>query len=134
MIPLFAVWSDWAFFILRLVLGGTLIVHGWPMIKNIKKTGEGFAGMGFKPGIFWGALVALLEFVGGILIFVGLFTQIWTVFVAIEFLVILFAVKKFKLYKEFEYELLILASALVLATAGSGVLSLDGFFGFQIYF
>jgi uncharacterized membrane protein YphA (DoxX/SURF4 family) len=31
--------------------------------------------MGFKPGMLWGTLIALVEFVGGIAIFLGIYAE-----------------------------------------------------------
>jgi putative oxidoreductase len=133
MIQPFLVFSDWGILILRVVLGVILVAHGWPKIKNIKGTAE-WMGQTFKPGIFWATVVALTEFVGGLCLIFGFLTQVAAFFVAIEFLVIIFKVKKGKpLVDGFEFDLLILASALILLTLGSGGISLDNYFGVLLY-
>lgn len=110
-----------------------MIAHGLPKIKNIKGTADGFHSMGFKPAPFWAILVALIELVGGIALVLGFFVQIVAPIIALQFLVILIKVKKLKNFSEFEYDLLILASALVLMTVGGGMYSLDRFFGFILF-
>ena len=67
--------------ILRIVLGGVLIPHGMQKLFGAFG-GMGFAGnvalfdrIGFTPGIFWGTLVGCTEFIGGILLVLGLFTR-----------------------------------------------------------
>ncbi|MEK7086655.1 MAG: DoxX family protein, partial [Patescibacteria group bacterium] len=115
---------------LRIVLGIILVVHGWPKIKNLRATAENFAAMGLKPAKFLATIVALLEFFGGLMIVAGLLTQVIAIFAAIQFLVVIFKVKgKQGLVGGYELELLILASAIILAVLGSGFYSLDQFLG-----
>ena len=79
-------------------------------------------------------VVALLEFVGGLFVLAGLFTQLVSLFVALEFLIILLKLKRGSSFAGgYEFDLLILASALSLATLGSGAFSLDQFFGLLLY-
>ena len=77
---------------LRVVLGIILIAHGWPKIKNIKGTAE-WMGQMFKPGILWAVIVSVLEFVGGIFLLAGFFTQFIAILVAIQFAVIILKMK-----------------------------------------
>jgi putative oxidoreductase len=130
--PLF-VFSDWAFLVLRIALGVAMIYHGFPKLKNLKATGEAFSGMGFKPGNFWALIVGVLEGVGGVFLVIGLLTQVISLLLAVEFLVILLKLKKFGNIKEYEFDLVIFASLLVLVTVGGGVASIDGFFGIFLY-
>lgn len=122
-----AIFSDWGIFALRAVLGAILLAHGWPKIKDVKRTGDNFAAMGFRPGIFWGPLVAAVEFFGGIALLFGLYTQIIAGLVVGEFAVII--IWKFLRKQPFvggsEFDFLILAAALVLFTIGGGAFSLD---------
>ena len=135
MIQLFFVFSDWAILLLRLVLGLIFIAHGWPKIKNLKTTQANFDGMGFKPGKFWGSLVALAEFFGGILMILGLFTQVAAFILALEFIVIMIWKLKIKqkLVGGYELDLILLAALLALATAGSSLYSLDSYFRVYLY-
>lgn len=133
MIQPLLVFSDWGILALRLALGVILVVHGWPKIKNLKGTAE-WMGKTFKPGIFWATVVALTEFVGGLFLIFGFLTQVVAFFVVIQFLVIIFKVKKGKpLVDGYEFDLLILAAAIVLLTLGSGGVSLDNYFGIILY-
>lgn len=134
MIQPFLVFSDWGILILRVVLGLILLVHGWPKIKNLKATGEGFQAMGFKPAIFLGVVVAVIEFFGGLALILGLLTQIIALLVAVQFLVAILKVKaKRGLVNGYEFDLLILAAALALAALGGGVFSADSFLGLILY-
>ena len=131
MFPLILIWNEWSFFILRLILGLLMIVHGWPKIKNIKGTAEWMSSSGFKPGIFWAVVSALVEFIGGIFLIFGFLTQIVALLLTIQFLVIvLWRIKKHEgLIGEFELDLIILGASIVLLLNGAGALSLDKFFG-----
>lgn len=133
MIQPLLVFSDWGILILRVALGLILVAHGWPKIKNLKGTAA-WMGQTFKPGIFWAAIVAITEFIGGLCLIFGFLTQVVAFFVAIEFLVIIFKVKKGKpLVDGFEFDLLVLASALILLTLGSGGFGLDSYLGILLY-
>ncbi len=128
------IWSDWGLLVLRVILGLILIKHGWPKLKDLKQAGNGFAQMGFKPGVFWATVVSLLEVFGGLLLILGFLTQIVAFFVAIEFIVILIKVKrKAGFVGGYEFELLILAAALALIVLGAGRVSLDTVSGLIIY-
>lgn len=132
MFPLLYLFGDGAFLALRAALGAILIVHGVPKFKNLKATGENFAMMGFRPGGFWAFVVAFVEFVGGIALLLGFYTQVVAAFVAVEFAVITIwkIAKKQQFVGGLELDLIILAVALTLLTAGAGAISLDHYFFF----
>lgn len=110
-----------------------LIAHGWSKIKGIKGTAV-WMGQTFKPGFFWATVVALTEFAGGIFLLFGFLTQLVALLVAIEFLVIVFTVKRGKGFVGGnEFELLILAAALALLTLGSSHYGLDYYWGVLLY-
>lgn len=117
---------------LRLAVAAIFIVHGAQKIRNLRRTAEGFNGMGFRPGVFWGTLVTFLEFFGGILLALGLLTQTIAVFFVLEFAVIV--IWKIARRQPFtgaggwELDLLILAAVLVLLWNGGGSYSLDRMF------
>ena len=118
---------------LRVILGIILIAHGWPKIKNIKGTAE-WMGQIFKPGIFWAAVVSILEFVGGIFLLAGFLTQIVAILIAIQFAVIILKMKMKKgLADGYEFDLIIFAAAIALAVLGGGAYSLENFLGILVY-
>ncbi|HDY72946.1 MAG TPA: DoxX family protein [Candidatus Jorgensenbacteria bacterium] len=133
MIPVLFIFSDWALLLIRLVLGVILIMHGVPKLQNIKQTAKQFASMGFTPGAFWGVVVGLIEVLGGIGIAVGLLTQPLALLVFIQFIVILLFVKRGESLMKIETDLLILASAAILTTVGSGALSVDQALNILLY-
>lgn len=126
----FSLYSDWALALLRIILGILLLLHGLPKLKSIKTTSANFAAMGFKPGGFWGPLVACAEFFGGLALVFGIWTQFAAAVIAIQFLVITIwkIIRRQPFVGGLELDLLILGAALVLLTQGAGALSLDKFF------
>ena len=113
---------------LRLALALILIVHGWPKIAHPGATAKSFDGMGFRPGLLWGAIAGLIEFAGGILLALGLFTFCVASLLAAQFLVIL--VWRLATRQHFvggwEFDLLIFAAAIFFVLHGAGSYSLDG--------
>ena len=88
MYPLITVSAVGGCLFLRVVFGAIMIVHGFPKLKNLKETGSNFANMGFRPGMFWGTLAALLESFGGLALILGIVTVPVAAFFVVEFLVI----------------------------------------------
>lgn len=123
----FNIWMDFA---LRIALAVIFLVHGWPKLKNLNNTAKNFEVMGFRPGKFWGTLVALLEAVGGALLFLGAGTQILGILFAAEMLVTTaWKIRRGeKLIGGYEFDLILLAASLVLATSGGGAFGLDNYF------
>jgi len=134
MIQPLLVFSDIGLFILRLALAAILIIHGIPKIKNRQGISQYVGSLGFKPAIFWGTFVAIIEFFGGLFLLLGLFSQIVSFFIALQFLIIIFKVNLKKGFVGgYEFDLLILASSLVILFGSGGAYSLDRFFGFIFY-
>ena len=129
MIPLLAIFSDWALLLLRLVYGWVFLAHGWPKLKNLKITAQNFEMMGFKPGSFWGPIVAVAETLGGLAVVLGLGTQYAGLVLAFDMLVAaLWKVKNGqKLIGGFELDLSLMTIGLILATLGGGSYSLDSY-------
>lgn len=132
MFILFSLFSDWALLALRLVFGLIFLIHGWPKLRSLKATAQNFSAMGFKPGILWGPLAAFLEFFGGLAIIFGFSVQFVAFLFAIEFAVINAwkQIKRQPFLGNVELDLILLAAALVLLTAGGGVFSLERLFFF----
>ena len=124
---------DWQFYgptLLRLVLGAIFLAHGYQKLAGDSEGRAKFAGgleaMKFRPGKFWAGVVALVEFLGGVLLVIGLWTQLVALILAVQFLVILFWVKRGQNFiggKEFDF--LILLALLALLVLGPGAWALD---------
>ena len=135
MIQIFWLYSDLGLLLLRIVAGIIFLAHGLPKIKDLKATGAMFGSMGFKPGSFWGPLVAIVEVFGGLMLVTGLFTQLAALALAVNMAVA--AVWKLrnkqKLVGGYELDLILLAALLTLAATGSMALSIDNYFGIILY-
>ncbi len=125
----FGGYQEWSLLLLRFIVATVLLVHGIPKVKNLRQTAESFGAMGFRPGVFWGTLVAVVEAVGGIAIFIGFFAQPFAALFAGQMLVA--TVWKIKRGQGFvggyELDLVLMGASLALATYGSGALSVDGY-------
>lgn len=64
--------------LIRLVAGGSLAIHGFPILfgGDIAPTAKFLAGVGFADGVFWATVVGLVEFVCGICLAFGLLTRV----------------------------------------------------------
>jgi len=120
---------------LRLGLGVITVAHGSQKVLGT------FGGPGFKawisgntpfpfmrPAWLWLAAAALSEFVGGILVFLGLLTRVGAFFIACVMLTAVVGVhwpKFFANNRGFEYPLALLVIALALLISGGGAASAD---------
>jgi putative oxidoreductase len=133
--------SDFAEPILRIGLGGILIPHGCQKLfglfggMGLTANAALFERLGYSPGMFWGTLVGCTEFIGGILLVLGLFTR----FAAAAMLIFMIVAVKFTSAKGFfwsaggmEYPILIGVCALFFLIRGGGHCSLDRTIGREI--
>ena len=84
--------------------------------------------MGFKPGLFWGTLIAAVEFFGGISIFLGLRAELAAALFAFQMMVgACWKVKIRKPFSDYSYDLQLLALCLVIMSQGPGAYSVIAF-------
>jgi len=115
-------------------LGLILIPHGcqklfgWFGGMGFEKFAILFDKLGYKPGAFWVAVVALTEVVGGLMLVFGFFTR----FAAFAIAIFMINAVWFTSAKGFfwtnggsEFSILLLVVALVFVVRGSGNLSID---------
>ncbi len=92
--------------ILRIGVGAILIPHGMQKLfgafggMGLTSNAALFERLGYTPGMFWGTLVGCTEFVGGILLVLGLFTR----FAAAAVLIFLIVAIKFTSAQRFLLE------------------------------
>lgn len=127
--------NDIVLLILRLVLGVIFIAHGYPKLFVFGVSG--FAGFLSRLGVpipgFFAVVVILVEFVGGIILILGIFTRWAALLQAIEMLIAILLVKvKVGLIAPMdkpgvgaELDLALLAGALVLLVFGPGSISVE---------
>lgn len=105
---------------LRLAVGAIFIYHGWGKLADMDKTIAGFGMMGFPLPAFFAWLVALVEFVGGIALVLGVYTKEVAKLLAIIMLVAILKVHLGGGFKGMEYQLALLGGSLALAGVGAG--------------
>jgi uncharacterized membrane protein YphA (DoxX/SURF4 family) len=63
-------------FVVRVVLGATMVYYGRFKLADMQENARNFAAMGFRPGWLFGSVGATVEFFGGILVVAGLFVDV----------------------------------------------------------
>lgn len=121
--------------IFRVVTGGTMMIHGYPKLKDgSRQAGQWMKSMGIPP---WTATLAMiLEFFGGILLIAGFLTRLVSAFMAL-FMISNIIMKKTKMKASYvsqdkpsyEVDVLYLLIAVTLAVIGPGLLSIDHLIG-----
>jgi putative oxidoreductase len=113
--------------VLRLALALIFIYHGWPkLFTDPHHYAQMFAQMGFASPTSYA--IGALEVVGGVLLVVGLFTRPIALLLAIEMGVAIWKVHLAKGYlavDQYQFPLIVGSAALLLATSGAGIISLD---------
>lgn len=128
-----------AFLPIRLVAGAILAAHGsqklfgWFGGNGLTATAEFFEkGLNFSPGIFWAFNAGAGEFLGGILIALGLFTRVGAALNVITMGVAVFVVHRQAFFLSdngMEFALMLFAVSLTLLISGGGGVSMDRFIG-----
>lgn len=114
--------------LLRVALGIIFVFHGYPkLFTHTHDAMQAFEHMGF-PGYFV-YIAGVIEFFGGIMLIIGLFTRIAGLLVAGEMAVALWRVHfpqgPITQVKNYEFPMVLAAAAFTLATVGAGLISLD---------
>jgi len=127
--------AEYAVPLLRITLGGILIPHGMQKLfgafggMGLTANAQLFERIGYHPGMFWGTLVGLTEFIGGILLVLGLFTRAAALAVTIFMLNAVYVTSKaggfFWTNRGSEFSILILAVAVFFLIRGGGAWSVD---------
>jgi putative oxidoreductase len=131
--------QPWALTLLRLVLGVSMLVHGWEKLIPAGGLHRAHPLAGFESfnrfvvslGLpYWLGYVSIVtEFFGGLFLLLGLLTRFWAFLILGNLLVALWTVNRHHGYSGSEYTLSLVVIAFMLVTAGSGALSLDRRFG-----
>lgn len=129
---------DWAPLPARLALGVIFVAHGSQKLFGAFG-GHGFAAtaqmlgqLGLQPPIFWGLLLVLAEFFGGLGVLFGLLTRLSGVGISIVMIVAIATIHGkngfFLQNQGFEYNLALLGLAISLLFSGAGKLSIESLF------
>jgi putative oxidoreductase len=115
--------------LLRVTLGAVFVKTGYDKLSNLGQVTEFFASLGIPMPGFNAALASTTEFVGGILLLIGLATRLAALPMAFTMLIAILTAKRSEIegitsllgFEEWSY----LVMFLVLALIGAGPLSLD---------
>jgi putative oxidoreductase len=132
--------QPWGAFFLRLIVGAAMVYHGYSKVIPAGgfHGGNAFAALEHHSRFvaslglpYWTGMVsALTEFVGGLLILLGLFTRFAALMISINLLVAVVMVTRHHGYAGSEYALALLGIALMLLFYGPGICALDQKLGF----
>jgi putative oxidoreductase len=120
----------------RVWLGGNMMIHGYPKLRNMKKTAEEMKQAVGIPTIAT-YIATILELFGGIFLIIGLIVPIMGLFFAI-FMIANIIMKKAKMKAayiaqpnnpSYEIDITYLILSLSLVVLGAGALSIDSFIG-----
>ena len=115
---------------------GAQKLFGWFGGHGLSGTGRWIESMGLRPARLYAAITGLAEFGGGALLVLGLLTPIGAAAVAGVMLVAIATVHWrngfFNSNGGFEFNLLIVAAAVALASTGPGEISIDHLVGWSI--
>jgi len=117
-----------ALLLLRCAVGAIFIYHGYPKLFTQSQRYVGaFPHMGFPP--YFAYVAGVLEFFGGILLVVGLFTRVAAALLGGEMAVAIWMVHLpqggWRAVANFELPMILGASAFLLLALGAGAVSLD---------
>jgi len=127
--------NSFALLPVRLGVGVIMAAHGsqklfgWFGGYGLKGTGQFFAeNLGLKPGMLMAALAGGTEFIGGILLIIGLLTRISGLALAGTMAVAIATAHSSAFFADqggMEYPLMLLLASLTMAIGGGGAFSLD---------
>jgi putative oxidoreductase len=77
---IYAGFETYSWPLIRVATGLFFVPHGMQKLfgfwgGDLSKYAEGFAKLGFQPGMFWATYIGCLEFFGGLLLVIGLLTR-----------------------------------------------------------
>jgi putative oxidoreductase len=116
--------------LLRWGLGVIFIYHGYPKLIHTREFMEQVIRIGLPS--FFAYIVGVLEFFGGALLIVGLFTRVAGLLLAFEMLIAIWKVQlpQGGIYtvEKYQFQLAVGVGAFALAAVGAGLISLDHVF------
>ena len=118
----------------RLALGLILAPHGWGKLfgDDLVNVTKRMVALGLPAPTAWAYWIGLLEFAGGIMLALGLYTRVVAALIAIEMAVVSFAVLApnwFWTNRGMEYSVMMMLFAICFTLRGGGPLSIDRLMG-----
>ncbi len=122
----YAAVSDLWYPMIRLTVGGVLLVVGWGKLQaGVPPLAASMAKSGFAPGIAFAYATIFLETVGAACVALGLFTRFFAAALAIEMALITFIVQMPRGFGRMELSLIWGIVFFAIALRGGGPYSLD---------
>jgi putative oxidoreductase len=112
--------TKWGLFLLRLSVGVIFLYHGWGKLTNMEATIGFFTSLSFPAAAFWAYVVALVEFLGGVALILGIWTRLAAKLLAITMLVALLTVHLNGGFAQAELVIALLGSTLAITMLGGG--------------
>jgi putative oxidoreductase len=122
-------YSDLALLLLRIGVGLVFIVAGWGKLTGIEGVQQFFGNLGIPLAGIMAWVVAIIEFVGGLMVLFGAKARIPNLLLAIIMVVALFTTKLGGEFSAARVDLLLLLMTLALSILGSGKYSVDSMIG-----
>lgn len=118
---------------MRVIAGIALMAHGWPKIQNPMGAAGMVESLGFAPGWLFSPLLAGTEFIGGLLLAIGLLTRPVAVATSFVLLVTVYFhwIAKAEGYAGAELSLIWMGVTMFFAVHGGGRFSVDRAIGKQ---
>lgn len=120
---------DWAWLLVRLVVGAIFVYHGYPKLfgPSTEMVVNFFRNIGVPMPELMAPFVGVVEFVGGLMLILGLGTRFWGLALAIDMAVAMLTAHKGapSWWKASEFELVLFAASVQHLLAGAGHWSLD---------
>lgn len=117
--------ADVALLLLRVGVGVIFILAGWGKLTGIEGTSQFFGNIGIPMPYIMAWVVALVEFVGGIMVLLGAYAKIPYLLLAIVMVVALFTTKLGGEFSAARLDIMLLLTTLALFLMGSGAYSVD---------
>lgn len=123
-----AKYHDLAILLIRIGVGVIFIMAGWGKLNGIEGTAGFFGNIGIPLPAVMAWVVAIVEFVGGLMVLTGTFIRIPAVLLAIIMVVALITTKLDQSFNAARLDLMLLLTSLALFMLGSGKYSIDSKF------
>lgn len=121
--------KDLGLLLLRIGVGIIFVVAGWGKITGIEGVQGFFGNLGIPMAGIMAWVVAIVEFVGGIMVLLGAYARIPYLLLAIIMVVALFTTKLGGEFSAARLDMMLLLASLALFLAGSGKYSVDAKMG-----
>ena len=112
---------------MRIITGILLIYHGTQIFKTDEMKGyiQWLSDLHFPVAYVFAYAGKLTELLGGLLLVLGLFTRLASIFLAFTFILITFVMGEGKIFTDAQHPFLFVMLSLVFLFAGAGNFSLD---------